>query len=94
LVEVRRFRLVLEEGSCGYLCQTKNVGRRHMFCFFSGCNRRQSTKNSVLEMIRQNKEEKAMEQNLGMLISVILVGALLGAAFMFPSKKQKHEESN
>jgi uncharacterized membrane protein affecting hemolysin expression len=72
----------------------KIVGRRHMFCFFSGCNRRRSTKNSVLEIIRQNKEEKTMEQNLGMLIAMILVGVLLGAAFMFPSKKQKHEESN
>jgi hypothetical protein len=65
-----------------------------MFCFFSGCNRRPSTKNSVLEMIRQNREEKEMEQNLGMLIAVILVGAMLGAAFMFPAKKQKREESS
>jgi hypothetical protein len=65
-----------------------------MFCFFSGCNRRRGTKNSVLEIIRQNKEGKDMEQNLGMLIAVILVGAMLGAAFMFPAKKQNREESN
>jgi hypothetical protein len=35
-----------------------------------------------------------MGQNLGMLIAVILVGAMLGAAFMFPAKKQNREESN